>query len=129
MFKDSKAFSGYSTNDLAKTKEFYANTLGLEVEETPAPMNMLKLHLATGGSVIIYSKGDHHEPATFTVLNFPVEDIDVAVDELTKKGVVFEHYESGPIATDDKGIARNGGPLIAWFKDPGENLLSILQDR
>jgi len=128
MLKDSYAFSGFSTNDIAKTKDFYANTLGLNVEELPAPMEMHRLHFASGGSVIIYPKQDH-QPATFTVLNFPVANIDDAVDELAGKGVVFEQYDG---MTDEKGIARglsaNRGPDIAWFKDPAGNILSVLQD-
>ena len=130
MFKDSPAFSGFSTDDLAQAKEFYSQTLGLDVEETPAPMAMLDVHLATGGTVMIYQK-DSHSPATYTVLNFPVEDIDAAVDELAAKGVVFERYEG--FEQDDKGITRglaaNQGPDIAWFKDPAGNILAVLQDK
>jgi predicted enzyme related to lactoylglutathione lyase len=128
MFKDSPAFSGFSTNDLAKAKDFYANTLGLEVDESPAPMSMLTLHLATGGAVLIYAKDDH-AAATFTVLNFPVDDIDAAVKALADKGVTFEHYDG---MTDESGVARglsrNMGPDIAWFKDPAGNVLSVLQE-
>ncbi len=126
MLKNSKAFSGFSTKDLAQTKEFYGQTLGLEVAEQSEPMSMLRLHLATGGEVIIYPK-ENHDPATYTVLNFPVDDIEKTVDELTVNGVIFEHYEGSPMQTDDKGIFRGGGPLIAWFKDPGGNVLSIIQ--
>jgi catechol 2,3-dioxygenase-like lactoylglutathione lyase family enzyme len=128
MFKDSKAFSGFSTNDIDKAKDFYGTVLGLEVEMSPAPMAMLSIHLATGGVVFAYPKDDH-QAATFTILNFPVDDIDAAVAELSGKGVVFEKYEG---MTDDKGIARgisrNMGPDIAWFKDPAGNILSILQE-
>ena len=128
MFKDSKAFSGFSTNDIAKTKEFYSTVLGLHVEEQPEPMNMLTLVLATGGIVLIYPKDDH-QAAAYTVLNFPVDDIDTAVDELKAKGVVFEQYEG---MTDETGIARGiaaqRGPDIAWFKDPAGNILSVLQE-
>ena len=126
MFKDTPAFSGFSVNDLAVAKEFYGNVLGLNIEEEPAPMDMFTLHLATGGEVLVYPKDDH-TPATYTVLNFPVDDIDKAVDTLVDKGVTFEHYEN---MTDEKGIARgisqNMGPDIAWFKDPAGNILSVL---
>jgi catechol 2,3-dioxygenase-like lactoylglutathione lyase family enzyme len=125
MLKDSQAFSGFSTNDPEKSKEFYSQTLGLEVHEESEPMTMLTLHLATGGKVLIYPKDDH-KPATYTVLNFPVADIEKTVDELSSRGVRFEHYE-GAIKTDEKGIFHGGGPLIAWFKDPAGNILSVLQ--
>jgi len=128
MFGDSKAFSGFSTNDLVKATEFYRDLLGLQVEEQTNDMDMLTLRLATGGGVIIYPKDDH-QPATYTVLNFPVKNIDEAVDALLEKGVVFEQYDG---MTDEKGIARglsvNRGPDIAWFKDPAGNILSVLQE-
>src|SRR5690606_30540182 len=129
MLKNSKAFSSFSTNDAKKTGDFYRQTLGLEVEESDMEgMPFLTIKLATGGEVIVYPKPGH-EPATFTVLNFPVDDIDQAVDELTKRGVRFLQYE-GDIKTDEKGIARDsGGPLIAWFEDPGGNILSVLQEQ
>ena len=127
MFKDNDAFSGFSVDDLDKAKKFYSETLGLEVTEEH---NMLTLHLATGGKVLIYSKDEGHEPAGFTILNFPVDDIDVAADGLVAAGVTFEVYEGSH--QDDKGIARgkaaNMGPDIAWFKDPAGNILSILQN-
>jgi catechol 2,3-dioxygenase-like lactoylglutathione lyase family enzyme len=126
MFKDSHAFSGFSTNDIAKAKEFYGKTLGLEVTEDVG-MGMLTLHLAGGGNVLIYPK-DNHEPATFTVLNFPVTDINGAVDGLTSAGVTFERYEGSP--HDERGIVRGPaelGPPIAWFKDPAGNILSVLE--
>ena len=127
MFKDTKAFSSFSTNDLAKAKEFYGQTLGLEVVEDQA-MGLLGLHLATGGQVMIYPKDDH-TPASFTVLNFPVDNIEQAVEELTKRGVRFETYDTEEIKTDEKGIARGGGgPSIAWFKDPAGNILSVLEE-
>lgn len=123
MFKNTKAFSSYSTNDLKKTKDFYQQTLGLEVDES----YFLTVKLATGGQVIIYPK-PNHEPATFTVLNFPVDNIDTAVDELTKRGIRFLQYE-GDIKTDEKGIARDSeGPKIAWFEDPAGNILSVLEE-
>jgi predicted enzyme related to lactoylglutathione lyase len=125
MFQDTKAYSGFSTNDIQKTKEFYGNVLDLSISEE---YGMLRLHLATGAEILIYPK-DNHTPATYTILNFPVDDIDQAVDELTGRGVTFEHYEN---MTDDKGIARgisqNRGPDIAWFKDPAGNILSVLKE-
>lgn len=123
MFKVTKAFSGFSVDDIPKAQEFYGQTLGLEVVEDHG---MLTLHIAGGGKVIIYPK-PNHVPATFTILNFPVADIEKAVDELTRRGVQFERYE-GQIETDEKGIARGGGPLIAWFKDPAGNILSMLEE-
>jgi catechol 2,3-dioxygenase-like lactoylglutathione lyase family enzyme len=127
MLQESKAFSGFSVDDLAAAKEFYQNTLGLTVSEQE---NMgLTLHLGSGAEVFVYPK-PNHQPATFTILNFPVDDIDAAVDELSKKGVAFEHY-GGPYPTDEKGIARSDdpakGPSIAWLKDPAGNILSVLQ--
>ena len=121
MFRDSHGFSGFSTNDIPKAKEFYSGTLGVEVTEENG---MLTLHLAGGGTVLIYPK-DNHEAATFTVLNFPVADIDKAVDDLTNAGVQFEKYEGS--GQDEKGIARQYPPPIAWFKDPAGNILSVLQ--
>ncbi len=125
MFKDTKAFSGFSANDIGAAKRFYGETLGLSVSEE---MGGLGLHLGGGGEVFVYPKDDH-APASVTVLNFPVEDIDAAVDGLTKAGVRFEHY-SGEIETDEKGIARSRGegPNIAWFKDPAGNILSVLEE-
>ena len=125
MLKDSHAFSGFSSNDIAKAQEFYATTLGLEVTEANG---LLTLHLAGGATVIIYPK-DNHEPATFTVLNFPVADIEAAVADLAKAGVRFERYEG--FDQDERGIVRpprpEYGPPIAWFKDPAGNILSVLQ--
>lgn len=123
MLKDSKAFSGFSANDTQKAKAFYSETLGLEVTDNNG---LLTLHLAGGNNVIIYPK-TNHVPATFTVLNFPVADVDKAVDELTAKGVQFEHYNYGTLVTDAKGIMRNNGPVIAWFKDPAGNILSVIE--
>ena len=125
MFTHSLAFSGFSADDIAKAREFYADTLGLGVTEENG---MLTLHLAGGGRVLIYPKDDH-EPASFTVLNLPVDDIDRAADELLAAGVVFERYEGMP--HDARGIVRppspEYGPPIAWFKDPAGNILSVLQ--
>ena len=126
LFKDSPAFSSFSTNNLAKTKEFYSTVLGLEVIEDTT-MRIVHLHLATGGRVMIYPK-DNHVPATFTVLNFPVADIEQAVDALSKKGVKFEQY-TGDLQTDEKGISRNGGMSMAWFQDPAGNILSLLEEK
>jgi predicted enzyme related to lactoylglutathione lyase len=120
MFKETEAFSGFSTNDIDRAKEFYGSVLGLKVSE----MNgMLEIKLGGGGTVLAYPK-ENHEPATFTILNFNVDDIDKAVDELTARGVKFETYED--FGQDDKGIARGEGPAIAWFKDPAGNILSVL---
>ncbi len=122
MFKNTKAFGSFSVNDLQKAKEFYGRTLGLEVSESPEG---LELHIAGGNSVFVYPKPDH-TAATFTILNFPVNNIDDAVDQLTKLGVRFEKYE-GEMKTDEKGIFRGEGPEIAWFKDPAGNFLSVLK--
>jgi catechol 2,3-dioxygenase-like lactoylglutathione lyase family enzyme len=120
------AFSGFSVDDLAKSKEFYTMTLGLKVDDEGVG---LRLHLPGGGTVFLYPKNDHL-PATFTILNFVVENIDEAVDELKSRGVAFERYEGSP--QDEKGILRGRsqqmGPDIAWFKDPSGNILSVLQD-
>jgi catechol 2,3-dioxygenase-like lactoylglutathione lyase family enzyme len=121
MLKDSHGFSGFSSNDISKAQEFYSGTLGLEVTEANG---MLTLHLAGGGRVIIYPKDDH-QAATFTVLNFPVADIDAAVDGLAKAGLVFERYDGA--GQDQRGIARAYPPPIAWFKDPAGNILSVIQ--
>jgi predicted enzyme related to lactoylglutathione lyase len=128
MFKNSKAFSSFSVDDLEKAKTCYGETLGLDVSETP---EALELQLNGGGKMFLYPK-PNHEPATFTVLNFPVEDIEQAVDQLTKLGVRFESYE-GEMKTDEKGIFRGAdrgqGPNIAWFKDPAGNILSVLEQK
>lgn len=122
MFNDSKAFSSFSVNDLKKAKEFYGGTLGLEVAETPEG---LELHLA-GNTVFIYPK-PNHTPASFTVLNFSVNDIEEAVDGLEALGLRREHYDLPDLKTDKRGIARGPGPKIAWFKDPAGNILSVLE--
>jgi predicted enzyme related to lactoylglutathione lyase len=123
MLRESKAFSGFSANDLGKVKQFYAETLGLKVSDEHG---ILTLHLAGGNNVLIYPKANH-TPATFTVLNFPVKDVDQAVDELTKRGVRFEIYDLPEIKTDKKGIMRGNGPTIAWFKDPAGNICSVIE--
>ena len=129
MFKETKAFSGFSVDDLEKAKTFYGETLGMDVVtvdmDMPEEHRPLSLRIARDTNVLIYPK-PNHSPATFTVLNFPVDDIDAAVDELTRRGVRFEQYD-GDIRTDAKGIHR-GGPLIAWFKDPAGNILSVLEE-
>jgi catechol 2,3-dioxygenase-like lactoylglutathione lyase family enzyme len=125
MFEKSKAFSGFSVNDTQKAKEFYGRTLGLEVSESNG---LLKLHLAGGATVLIYAK-PNHTPATFTILNFPVDNVDKAVDELTKRGVRFEIYNQPNLKTDERGVFRGGGPVIAWFKDPAGNILSVLEQK
>jgi catechol 2,3-dioxygenase-like lactoylglutathione lyase family enzyme len=125
VLKNSKAFSGFSANDIAKEKEFYAGILGLDVSESDG---ILTLRLAGGNNVIIYPK-PNHVPAAFTVLNFPVDDVDLAVDELKKRGVRFESYDLPDIKTDEKGIRRGGnGPTVAWFKDPAGNILSVFKE-
>ena len=122
MFKDSKAFSGFSADDIPRAKQFYGETLGLNVSEE---MGGLILHLGSGADVFVYPK-ENHVPAAFTVLNFPVDDIEAAVDRLTEAGVTFERYDG--FNQDEKGIARGDeGPAIAWFKDPAGNILSVLQ--
>jgi catechol 2,3-dioxygenase-like lactoylglutathione lyase family enzyme len=123
MFRNTKAFSGFAVDDIQKAKRFYEDTLGLEVSEE---FGLLHLHLAGGTDVLIYPKADH-TPATFTVLNFPVDDIDRAVDELKERGVTFERYPD--LEADEKAVFRGGGPYIAWFKDPAGNILSVLQER
>ena len=126
MFKDTKAFSGFSTNDLKKAEDFYGNILGIDVKV--GAMGILELHIPGNNPVIIYPK-PNHEPATYTVLNFPVKDVEKTVDELRAKGVKFEHYDMGNMKTDAKGIVKGYGPTIAWFKDPAGNILSVLEDQ
>ncbi len=131
MFKDIQAFSSFSVNDVAVAKTFYGNTLSLDVSDDPHMPDLLNIRLAGGGMVMLYPKGDQHMPATFTVLNFVVPNIDQTVDALTAAGVKFESYQDGPIITDAKGIARGKegyGPSIAWFKDPAGNILAVIQD-
>ncbi|MDR6864653.1 VOC family protein [Phycicoccus sp. 3266] len=124
MLRDSQAFSGFSVPDTEAARTFYTEALGLEVTEQNG---ILTLHLGGGHRAIAYPKADH-QPAGFTVLNFPVPDIDAAVDELTDRGVRFERYEGTPMETDAKGVFRKGGPLIAWFTDPAGNVMSVIQD-
>lgn len=125
MFKHTRAFSSFSTDDLGVTKDFYSRVLGIDVREE---YGMLFLHLETGGEVVIYPKNDHN-PASFTVLNFPVDSIREAVSELTKRGVRFLIYDKNEIKTDEQGITiGDEGPHVAWFQDPAGNILSVLQD-
>jgi catechol 2,3-dioxygenase-like lactoylglutathione lyase family enzyme len=119
----SKGFSGFSTDDVSAAREFYGDILGLDVTEENG---MLFLHLDGGRDVLVYPKGPGHTPATYTVLNFPVEDVPGTVAELRERGVQFERYEGTPVQTDDDYVFRGGGPLIAWFTDPGGNILSII---
>jgi catechol 2,3-dioxygenase-like lactoylglutathione lyase family enzyme len=124
MLRDSKAFSGFSAADIQTAKKFYSETLGLDVTESHG---LLTLRLAEGNNVLIYPK-PNHVPATFTILNFPVKDVDLVVDELTKRGVRFEIYDLPNLKTDEKGIMRGNGPTIAWFKDPAGNILSVIEE-
>jgi catechol 2,3-dioxygenase-like lactoylglutathione lyase family enzyme len=123
MLANSKAFSGFAVDDLDKARAFYGDTLGLKVE----PMGgapLMTLHLAGDRPTLIYAK-PNHTPADYTILNFPVDDIDAAVEELAARGVTFEHYDG--MGQDDKGVMREQGPPIAWFKDPAGNVLSVLE--
>ena len=128
VFRDAKVYSGFSVDDVPKAKEFYGQILGLKVSEEHG---IMALHLATGGTVIAYPKDDH-QPATFTILNFPVDDIEAAVDALVERGVRFEYHNDEELHTDGKGIMwgipAGMGPNIAWFKDPAGNILSVLQE-
>ena len=125
MLTKLKAFSSFSVNDVQKAKAFYQEILGFKVADNP--MGVIELKLQGDNKILVYPKPDH-TPATFTVLNFPVINIEEAVDELTSKGVVFEQY-GGKIKTDQKGISRgNGGPNIAWFKDPAGNIFSVMEE-
>ena len=122
LFKRSKPFSSYSVDDLEAAKEFYGHTLGLDVVETAEGLELN----ARGSTIFLYPK-PNHTPASFTVLNFPVNNIEEAVNELTRLGVALEHYDEPDLKTDDKGISRGPGPKIAWFKDPAGNILSVLE--
>jgi catechol 2,3-dioxygenase-like lactoylglutathione lyase family enzyme len=124
MLTSSKAFSSFAVNDLQQAKEFYGQTLGLRVTEETGMGGMLTLHLGGGAEILVYPK-PNHVAANFTLLNFPVPDIDQAVDELTERGVTFERYAG--FDQDEKGIMRAEGPPIAWFTDPSGNTLAVLQ--
>jgi catechol 2,3-dioxygenase-like lactoylglutathione lyase family enzyme len=125
MFRDTKAFSGFSVNDLQKAQEFYGHTLGLDVSKEEEG---LVLHIAGCFKIFVYPKSNH-VPATFTILNFPVDNVEKAVNELTRRGVRFEVYHEGELKTDERGIFRGMGPRIAWFKDPAGNFLSVLEEK
>jgi predicted enzyme related to lactoylglutathione lyase len=125
MLKDSKAFSGFAVKDLDAAKRFYGETLGQDVRD--GPMGIMEIHLSGGATVMVYPKDDH-VPATYTMLNFPVDDIDAAVEKLTSGGVKIEQYGRDDMPQDEKGIARDPqGPAIAWFKDPSGNIIAVLQ--
>lgn len=121
MFKNTQAFSSFSVNNIAQAKQFYSQVLEIEVAES---MGLLELHIAGGIPILIYPK-ENHIPATHTVLNFPVDNIEQAVDSLTQRGIQFEHYTAPP--TDEKGIFRIEGIKQAWFKDPAGNILSVIE--
>jgi len=127
MFTTSRLFSSFSTDDIQKARNFYSEILGIEVKESD--MGPIELHFGNGVHTIIYPK-PNHAPATFTVLNFTVDNIDEAVDSLIEKGITFEQYDE-PIKTDEKGICRSDGkgPNIAWFKDPAGNILSVIEEK
>jgi catechol 2,3-dioxygenase-like lactoylglutathione lyase family enzyme len=125
MLTDSKAFSGFAVDDLERARAFYGDTLGLETSVIDAA-GIVTLHLAGDRDTLIYEKPDF-VPATYTILNFPVDDVESAVDELAAKGVTFERYDG--FEQDDKGIARGSGPTIAWFKDPAGNILAVLEEQ
>ena len=124
MLDPNKAFSSFSVNDIQKAREFYGKTLGIEVN--PGPEGTLMLHLAGSNKALMYPK-QNHKPATFTVLNFPVESVERTVDELSGRGVQFEISNEPSLKTDSRGISRGKGPTIAWFKDPAGNILSVLE--
>ena len=126
MLNYTKAFSGIAVDDLTRAREFYGETLGLKATVLDEEHHLLNLELADGRAVLVYGKPDH-QPANFTILNFQVDDIDQAVDGLAAAGVEFERYDGMP--QDEKGVMREGGPYIAWFRDPAGNILSVLQQR
>ena len=125
MFKDTKAFSSFSVNDLQKAKEFYGETLGLEFSEGPEG---LELKVGGGTRIFVYPKSNH-SPATFTILNFPVDNVEESIGELTKRGVRFEIYNEGEFKTDERGVFRSDGLKVAWFKDPAGNFLSVFEEK
>jgi catechol 2,3-dioxygenase-like lactoylglutathione lyase family enzyme len=123
MLAQSQAFSGFAVDDLEQARKFYADTLGLDVKAIDDP-GLLNIRLAGGRDILVYPKGDF-EPATYTILNFPVDDVEATVDDLVSRGVAFERYDG--MEQDEKGIARGPGPEIAWFKDPAGNILAVLE--
>jgi catechol 2,3-dioxygenase-like lactoylglutathione lyase family enzyme len=128
MLKDSKAFSGFSVNDIDAAKAFYGETLGLQVDKNEEMGGMLTIHInGNNNNILVYPK-PNHQPATYTILNFPVKDVEATVKELTARGVKFEIYDSEYLKTDEHGVSKgNGGPTIAWFKDPAGNFLSLIE--
>jgi predicted enzyme related to lactoylglutathione lyase len=126
MFANTKAYSGFAVDDLKKAHEFYGETLGLKTTVLDEEHGLMTLHLAGDRDTLVYQRPGH-TPADYTILNFPVDDIDKAVDELAARGVSFERYDG--FEHDEKGVFRGGGPYIAWFKDPAGNVLSVLQER
>ena len=125
MFSPDGAFSGFSIRDKDESLRFYRDALGLDVSENE--MGFLTLHLASGANVLAYVKGDGHQPASYTMLNFEVDDIDEAVDELNARGVVTTIYNGTGTPVDEKGIMRGNGPDIAWFTDPSGNVMAVIQ--
>src|SRR4051812_43799833 len=125
MFENTKAYSGFAVDDFEKAREFYGETLGLKLTVVDAENGLMSLELAGDRPTLVYQKADH-TPATYTILNFSVDDIDEAVDQLAARGVTLERYDA--FDQDEKGIARGPGPPIAWFKDPAGNVLSVLQE-
>jgi catechol 2,3-dioxygenase-like lactoylglutathione lyase family enzyme len=125
MFANTKAYSGFAVDDIAKARDFYGDTLGIDTEILDEQNGLLSLKLAGDRDTLVYLKPDF-EPATYTILNFVVDDVEAAVDELSSRGVTFERYEG--FEQDERGIHRGGGPLIAWFKDPAGNILAVMQD-
>jgi predicted enzyme related to lactoylglutathione lyase len=123
MLTDSPAFSGFAVDDLHTARTFYADTLGLDVSVVDEDNGLLSLRITNGTAILVYAKADH-TPATFTVLNFPVDDVEATVDQLTARGIRFERYDG--MDQDAKGVHRGGGPLIAWFTDPAGNVLSVI---
>lgn len=127
MLKDSKAFSSFSVDNIEKARDFYQDTLGLEVKTVKVGIDLLEIHTSGNNPIMIYPKEDH-KPATFTVLNFPVDNLEKTVDELIARGIKFEQYDWGDMKTDEKGIMKgNGyGPDIAWFTDPAGNIIGVM---
>lgn len=127
MVNYSKAFSSFSVNDSGKARDFYSNKLGIKVTDVPEMKGLINLHIKGSESVMVYEKSNH-QPATFTVLNFVVPDVEKTVDELTSKGIKFEIFNDENLKTDKKGIMRGMGPAIAWFKDPAGNFIAVMED-
>jgi predicted enzyme related to lactoylglutathione lyase len=128
MFKESRAFASFSVDDIAKAKEFYGKTLGLEVSEESQMEDIIKVRAGGSSTFMIYAKGNH-QPATYTILNFPVDNVEAAVEELKKKGIQPEKYDLEDIKTDEKGIARGEGYTMAWFQDPAGNIFSVMSGK